>query len=51
MYRGPIYLTEKLWFVNGGEGDFMHGSVRQSNTSNLFSAAEKMAHTKGRKMQ
>jgi hypothetical protein len=47
MYIGLAYLAEKLWFVNGREGDFMHGSVRQWNTSNLLSAAEKMAHAKG----
>jgi hypothetical protein len=29
MYIGLAYLAEKLWFVNGREGDFMHGSVRQ----------------------
>jgi hypothetical protein len=29
MYISLAYLAEKLWFVNGREGDFMHGSVRQ----------------------
>jgi hypothetical protein len=51
MYIGHAYLAQKLWFVNGREGDFMHGSVRQSNKGNLLSAEEKMAHTQKEEMQ